>query len=170
MNTILNMQMLFSRAKIMTVSVNLEEVLFRNKYTKSFSRTTNRMNVIFVTSKRDVNKIKDLTKEPSFYGLVNLVLFVKSFETPSINFCMNPVGNPFLLSEGVTFFVKCYEDIRIQQWYAVNKNQLTIYDRTTWEPTSGLLFKSQKFVQSDKDILNGKVLRIGRIPVRYVIS
>ncbi|XP_033225882.1 probable glutamate receptor [Belonocnema kinseyi] len=146
----------------MTVTLKLEQNFLPVKYTESLSDDKQPMNVIFINCERDVKKVRNLSKDLSLYGNINLLLFVKAFESPLIATCTNPVGNPFLLSEGVSFFVKCYEDIAIREWYAFNKNQLEIYERVTWEPERRLILKSRKLMQSDNDSVNGKVLRIGR--------
>ncbi|XP_033225717.1 probable glutamate receptor [Belonocnema kinseyi] len=146
----------------MTVTLKLEQNFLPSKYIKSLKNDKQPMNVIFLNCERDVEKVRNLSKDLSFYGNINLVLFVKAFESPLIATCTNPVGNPFLLSEGVSFFVKCYEDIAIREWYAFNENQLEIYERVTWEPERGLVLQSQKLRQNDNDSVNGKVLRIGR--------
>ncbi|XP_033226237.1 uncharacterized protein LOC117178842 [Belonocnema kinseyi] len=159
------MIILFSRARMMTVTLKLEQGFLPQDYTKSLRDVGKPMNVVFINSERDVKKMKDLSKQLSVYGKINLVLFVKEFKSPLIGTCMNPVGNPFRLSEGFSIFVKCYEDIAIREWYAFYENQLEIYERNTWEPAKGLVLKSKKLKQTDNDILNGKVLRIGRFSI-----
>ena len=164
------MQLLLSKAKIITTTLNLEEVMSSNNYSKSLRNDIKSMNVIFLKCEREIFQMRDLPKDLNFYEIMNLVLFVKGFETPLIEFCINPVENPFLLNEGVSFLVKCYEDIMIREWYSFNKNQMTIYERATWEPTTGLILKSKNLIQGEKDILNGKTLRIGTFWVREAIS
>ncbi|XP_033225718.1 probable glutamate receptor [Belonocnema kinseyi] len=146
----------------MTVTLKLEQNFLPVKYTESLIGDKQPMNVIFINCERDVEKVRNLSKDLSLYGNINLVLFVKGFESSLITTCTNPVGNPFLLSESASFFVKCYEDIVIREWYAFDKNKLEIYERVTWEPERRLILKSRKLMQSDNDSVNGKLLRIGR--------
>ncbi|XP_033225747.1 uncharacterized protein LOC117178431 [Belonocnema kinseyi] len=162
MNTIFNMQMLLSSEKIRTVTLKLEEGFLPTDYIKSLRNIKQPMTVVFINCERDVIIMKNLSKELNRYAIITVVLFVKAFKSALIHTCMNPVGNPFLLSEGASFFVKCYEDIAIREWYALNENQMTIYERVIWEPARGLVVQSKKLMQSDNDVLNGKVLRIGR--------
>ena len=174
MDLIFNVQLLLSRERIKTVTVNLEEILSINNENQnnndllSLKEETKQMNVFFITLERDMIQMKNLTNKLNLSQTINLLFFVQTDNSPLLKFCMNPIGNPFHLRHGTIFHVKCYNDMRIREWHALNANEMNVYEWATWEPKARRLLqlKDSTFKESVK--LHGKVLYTATIAVKHM--
>ena len=170
LNNIFNLQEFLSKEKIMSLAVSAEKVISSNLGNstdlKSLRRISNAMNIFFIMSEGDLKKMTNLSKILFPSGQTNLIMFMKTDENPLLEICENPVDNPFHLNDGISLIVKCYEDATIREWYSLNNGEMRIYERATWEPKAQFVLKLKSVVQREKDVLNGKVLRIGKVAVR----
>ena len=144
----------------MSVTLNFEERFPRS--TEDIERMnfmdTNPINVFFLSSEKDLKKMKSLTKS-CLSKLVNVILLIETEEErPLFEFCMQPVGNPFFLQGDMFFLVKCYDDNTIREWHPASTNQMRITEWATWKTKTGLLLKTEKLTTKERNNMAGQLL------------
>ena len=174
MDLIFNVQLMLSREKIKTVTVNLEEIPSINNANlinlQHLEGETKQMNVFFITFERDTIKMKNLTNKLNLSKMINLLFFIKTDNSSLLKFCMNPIGNPFHLSNDTILHVKCYNNTIIREWHALNSNEMNVYEWATWDPKTRKLFQLKNSTFKESNALNGKVLYTATIAVNHKIT
>ena len=173
MNSIFNLHVLLSRKNIKTLTINFDELFtFNNSDAcnkKNIKFDTKPMSVFFLKSESNIKKMKDLEKY-HLSNLVNLILFIKSEETHSLEFCSSPIGNPFPFRKESKFLVNCYGNSSIQEWQPINTTQMSVYEWATWKPNSGLIIKKSNLMFKKKNQLNRQVLLVTTVKVTHKTS
>ena len=171
MDIIFNVQLLLSREKIKTMTVNLEKIPSINdeNLTKlpRLKKETKEMNIFFITFERDMVQMKNLTNKLNLSKAINLLFFMKSGNSTLLKFCMNPIGNPFSVSDGTIFHVKCYNDTIIREWHILDTNEMNVYKWAKWEPKTRRLLQLKNSRFKESYTLKGKVLFTATIAVKH---
>ena len=171
MELIFNVQLLLSREKIKTATINLEEISSINNENltnlQRLKKGTKPMIVFLITTETGWIKMKNLTKKLHLSNTIKLLLFMKTDERPFFEFCPNLVENPLHLRVGEEVLVKCYEDTLIREWHALNANEMNVHEWAPWEPSTKTLLKLENSMYKEGDALNGKVLYTATIAVKH---
>ena len=153
MYLIFNIQKILFKKRIMTVTINFKEFSLNSDNSnnvRTLKKDTKPVNVYFLRSKREINKIKDFSKKISLKKIINLFIFMNTDENPLLQVCMNLIVNSNCNQYNVTR----------ERNPLKNEYQIGVSKKTSWE------FKNRNVPntpQEEINALNGKVLRLGTI-------
>lgn len=168
MKIFFDLMLALSKRKIQTLTVPLEETKndtdCANKY-REIKQTTRSMNIIFLTSKSDIEKLNKISQHITLDISINFVLFMTN-DVPLSEYCIESLRNKFDFSFLGTILFKCYGDKTIRKWYKFNAKEIEFVTWGIWEPNTRLIKIRSNSVHTRRANLGGKVLRISTVQVK----
>ncbi|XP_051173247.1 uncharacterized protein LOC127289379 [Leptopilina boulardi] len=164
-NLIFQIQVLLFKKNIPVSDINLRIIsnLTDNRFHnfKGLRKDKYAMSVFILAYINDFDEMKKYIKLLRRTEVINFVIFMEHYGKIYTNICLNPIENPFGLSEGVSILVKCGKNVTIQEWHSINDTSIKIIPRATWEPKRSPRFNeiSSKLLIGNRKTLMEKVLR-----------
>ena len=170
MNIISEVELIFSKRKILTMGLQFEETHFSQRYfnfsqkNQEEMKSSQSMGVLLITTKEATRKLNQFSEFLNLNLSINLVLFIAkdySFQEDCTEF-----GKNFKFSFHQLILVKCYGNKNIRAWHSVHGNETkTIFNWGLWEPHKKLIIRRRDSIYASWGDLKGKILRIATVKV-----
>lgn len=152
----------FSSKLVFSLALNYTDVTDHRAYYQS--HMVKPLCVSFLNTLSELDLFQKMTRSYEISYSIWLVIFDVSLKRA----CEQPGDNGFRLGFDTELLVKCDDDPKIVEWYALDRNELSTNELASWDPGRGLRVSGPKELYERRNNLRGKTLRVATVKVQLI--
>ncbi|XP_076276446.1 putative glutamate receptor [Lasioglossum baleicum] len=162
---------MLGRSNIASLTVSHSQMHLLSRY---YENTVRPMIIVVIPGPHSFNQFSNITRTFKMSFPAWLVMFMPypRNNLTTVDYCHEPVGNPFHLSFNTEMFVMCPGDDTVYEWYSIDGQRTEIFKIAKWDintPGDFKLFTTASLYERRND-LKGIVLRGVLVPSSTLLT